>query len=631
MKKLEEIVIPIETKTNSEIEERLEKEYHVDLLVFMIQKQNEMQENGFDGKIYEELFDFYGKYDTEKIIKSIEIIEKDLDLVRDYFKNRCKDIDLKYFSETLEQAKYFLMRGDIEIVPLKRVADEMISETDSAQIKNLSIELEKQIDDILSKNEYEFWNGEEMEGLTKEALLHLQEKVTISQKIGNSSLTLDGFREVAFALQKANFENKFQESVGQVDMKKLEKDTLKYGAKGANLQVVSDTISKIEKLLPMFDENYFVPDFEKMSVLIYKKWKNGENIEDELKPFFQWINNRKVIIRSSAVYSEDNENITGAGIYDSIVINKDETFNNFKNHVIAIYKSIDASFAQKYRNENKIEQEEMGIILQEYIPHNSNSNKGYVNTVVKQVPELMDVLLNSGYRPVIDKSILEKICANDSIEYSIFHYQLDSYKLENIHSIEKLAKVSLLLEKYYNKAIQIEFIFTEEKDDNSMTTKNKIAILQARFLPDNFSQPAQIEFPQKEALFEGRALGVVDVTLEVLPSNADNSEAEGVVIFQSSKFSSMESNSIDNSFPKKGAVIILGASIENFGHIETLCAEKGLFLVFNNRYTAFRDKDYLPGLQYGDKNTKSSNNIYDYKKLQLVLDGLKGKIYAPEE
>ena len=63
---------------------------------------------------------------------------------------------------------------------------------------------------------------------------------------------------------------------------------------------------------------------------------------------------------------------------------------------------------KKVSCEKDIESEEMGIVLQEYISHDTDDEKGYVNTIVKQVPKLMDVVLESGFRPVLDKSIVEK-------------------------------------------------------------------------------------------------------------------------------------------------------------------------------------------------------------------------------
>gem|GEM_PF-6442123 len=53
-----------------------------------------------------------------------------------------------------------------------------------------------------------------------------------------------------------------------------------------------------------------IPAYEKIPVSIYKKWKNNENIDSDLETFYNQINEKKVILRSSAVFSEDNENST---------------------------------------------------------------------------------------------------------------------------------------------------------------------------------------------------------------------------------------------------------------------------------------------------------------------------------
>jgi hypothetical protein len=129
-------------------------------------------------------------------------------------------------------------------------------------------------------------------------------------------------------------------------------------------------------------------------------------------------------------------------------------------------------------------------------------------------------------------------------------------------------------------------------------------------------------------LFEGRALGIIDTTLDVLPNLANNSKLKGVVIFKSSQFASLRESFHYDSLPKEGAVVVLGPSMKNFGHIETLCAERGLFLIFNNYYYT-AEEGYVARCLENKEDNSFNSLLYTYKKLHFVSNGLEGRIYAP--
>lgn len=87
---------------------------------------------------------------------------------------------------------------------------------------------------------------------------------------------------------------------------------------------------------------------------LYVRWKDGEDIDDELMPYYNWASNLMTrpsrqdesrdsstgdfIVRSSAVYAEDGEELSGAGIYDSVVVEQHRghlaTFEDFKAAVL---------------------------------------------------------------------------------------------------------------------------------------------------------------------------------------------------------------------------------------------------------------------------------------------------------
>lgn len=572
-----------------EFGEVVEKIYYVDLIAFAMQRKEELykklHQEGFSMEAFcEELYEFYGEYDTEKIIRFVEKLIRSPDLAYKYFEKYWKNLNPNLFSESLAQIRTLLMTGDVELVPIRRLAQQLNNETDPKRAQKLSCELETQLDALLNKNQYIVSNNYSEESLTKEILFSLGERDIITQKVGETTVIVNHFDEIVFALQKEEFERKFQKTVGVIDKERFEEDRKMFGAKGANLRMTSRIIQAVQ------DINYFlrnicsIPDFETIPVSVYRKWKNKECIRDELQSFYRWINKRKIMVRSSAVHSEDNENTTGAGIYESVELNGNATIDDFEKAVISVFESVSTERAEKYRAKKDIESEEMGIVLQEYISHDTDDEKGYVNTIVKQVPKLMDVVLESGFRPVLDKSIVEKRCANNSEEKSIFYYQIDRHRTDNPIIIEQLAMLSFLFEKCYGQPLQIEFILREKEDEYFYSGEKQIAILQTRFLPKNFLEPVHVEFPQRQSLFEGRALGIMNTVLDVLPNDIDNSRSEGVVIFESSRFGSLGENFSDDNFPKSGVVVVLGPSVENSGHIETLCAEKGLCLLFNSNF-----------------------------------------------
>jgi hypothetical protein len=84
----------------------------------------------------------------------------------------------------------------------------------------------------------------------------------------------------------------------------------------------------------------------------------------------------------------------------------------------------------------------------------------------------------------------------------MFYYQLDADKVKDILTIQDISIFSYLLEKYYNKPIQIEYITSEVYSENFSRSTMQTSILQARFLPKNYSYIEEIHFPNKEVLFE---------------------------------------------------------------------------------------------------------------------------------
>ena len=629
----------IETKTapteeaDPSILNKLEKEY-AQLVFRVIQEQNLFDTDTVSslGRFYDSCSKFTNS-DINDIIKEvfafINKLAKNENLALKTFEQINQDPSLN-LNDLYYQLSYInSVSPIIDLMLLKRLARRLDSEIDPQKKLELLSELKKQAKSVLEKGDYFIYNNNHFgtENLSLEILESgINESDSIVPQLNMTTMLADDFREISTILQKSEFEMKFQKTIGCINTEVLETEKRIYGAKGANLEMVLKVIQEIQDNLSLKD-HCFIPDFKRISTSVYKNWKNGENIRNELAPFFQWINQRKVMVRSSAVHSEDNENTTGAGIYESVPLDGYATIDKFENAIITVFKSVDTEKAKNYRAINGIkEDEEMGIVLQEFVPLHQDDRKGYTNTVRRSVPELMEIVFDNGFRPLITRDILKQQCVTKSDRPSIYHYQIDSKKYKSVaSSIRGLSMISFLLEKYYDQPLQIEFILVKEESESSIQNM-KIALLQTRFLPHTFLESAKIEFPSKEeALFEGAAVGIIDSTFNILPNDADNSESEGVVIFKSSRFGSACDIFSDCNFPKKGVVLVLGPSREGYGHIETLCAEKGLILIFNEEYQSSQEGPRLD--HKSDYRKTKIDNLQGHKTVRVVSNGLLGKIY----
>ena len=440
--------------------------------------------------------------------------------------------------------------------------------------------------------------------------------------VENGNGVTGGFDHVSDPLRKALFEIKLASELGTVDWEKLSKETLKFGAKGANLPLLKHISTVAGKFGIYFAH---VPPYTRMPAALSVEWKSGIDIRKKAERFFKWIRGREVMIRSSAVFSEDGEDATGAGIYRSIRLHADATFEEFFSAVEDVYRSIDSEGARAYRKEKNIPEEKMGIVIQEFEENGFPQNKGYVNTSVKNVPDLMEVAYEDGLRPLaVKERVRNRMALHERA--SIFHYELD-HRRKRDENVEPIVLLSYLAELYYGKPVQLEFI--EGGDYN-------LALLQSRLLPKSFSEKTIIEFPPEEPLFKGRAVGAFDVTLPVIVRPHDNG-SHGVMLFQSSKFGGLEGSAAEHALPRTGGAVVLGPSHANSGHLETVCAEKELALVFSDDfadpYETYNDSVILRmGIRPPKRGTGVRfENLDGYKTLRLVSNGLEGRVYGVGE
>ncbi len=438
---------------------------------------------------------------------------------------------------------------------------------------------------------------------------------------GNVHYDNGDLRDAIFYAKVASKRYVFEQDLNKLPVKDKDRfDALRiqFGAKAANLIILSESVSRINQLNPSFHEvKVVVPDFQTVPVDIYNAWTNAESIEEQLKRYYEWVCTLRThsagnldtpasyIVRSSAVYSEDDEHITGAGIYQSVIVSPNSTYEEFERAVISVFESVNTAEAQSYRALNGIEHEQMGLIIQKYIEpdYTSGSTSGYVNSKLVGVPQLMEIITMSS-RNFVKRDELNFFLPHDTHTISnygdVHHFPPDTTKVSP-ELIVRAAKVTKLIEQIFGPSIQIEYV----------VTGLRVNVVQVRSLPINAEfQPVEVSFPDKPTIFSGSSFGIYDEVLSVLDNIQDNSDKTGVVIFEGNNMGSL----IDpNRLPKKGAVIIYDDNARN-GHLQTLCAERGLVCIYQNK------SHHMNALLY--------SQLSQLPNIRVVSNGFEGRIYS---
>lgn len=424
------------------------------------------------------------------------------------------------------------------------------------------------------------------------------------------------------AISRHPLEQKLELMPG-LDRTRYEKLRLEYGAKGANLTLLSERVPDINSLFN-HTLKIAVPDFKLVSVDAYRSWEKHELSDEQIAPYFEWANSlidddksrpdkpvrSDYIIRSSAVYSEDGANSTGAGIYDSIRVPAGSSLNEFREAISHVYSSVQSPRAVEYREQLGIISEEMGLVIQKYISPpdfsiHKQSRVGYINSRIAGVPELMEVVTQTS-RNFINKKELDFMLAMEfHIENSVFnpihHYTPDIRKIDPSLPI-KVAQLTSVIERIWGNNVQAEFV----------NSGREINFVQVRELPVNIINNAnEIRFPDETPVHTGSSIGVGDFELDVLSTHRNNSQNTGAVVIDCNDQWTVGNNT--PRLPKKGAVIIAYEGGRN-GHIQTLAAEKGLICIFPDSLDEVK-----PTLTYPE--------LLDLERVRIVSNGLEGRIY----
>lgn len=406
----------------------------------------------------------------------------------------------------------------------------------------------------------------------------------------------------------------------------LRERRLQFGAKGANLLALQDVQSQLRQTGLAESIHFDISPFTLLGVETFNDWMAGRDITEKLAEAYEWMHQIEEadkyhiplgwMIRSSAVHSEDGQNITGAGIYYSEHFNSpagEGSFGNFCAAVVRVYESTNSPQARQYRQEHGIADEKMGIVLQQYVRSLDDNMIGYTNSAMPGLPNMVEVVSRHSRNLAKKDALLPLLGMRGSdLRQRIFgknllHFPVDGYKVWE-GAVEEMAVLTTALEVIWGRPIQIEYVC------NTIYP----SLFQIRPLPSmELTAANEINFPDEPHMHEGAAIGMLDEVLPVLDNYADNSDSVGVVVIPSNYGWSMRG--YEAILPKAGVVVILYGDGPN-GHIQTLCAEKGLTCIFEDGRRSSKGRIAV----------MNDPNLFGHDYIRVVSNGIEGRIYSAE-
>lgn len=542
-----------------------------------------------------------------------------------------EDLDHRTLAESAHE-RIQVQNGERQI---RKAVERVRNEPNLRKRYRMGLDLRRQVLGYISSHDFTFQrrHGDEDVEPTWNNLSGISGLSTeVRYSHGGSSSGYFGLSEAVdvahAAITRYPFEKKLEQLPAR-DRERFDQLRLQYGAKAANLMLLSELVPQINKLRRgWFDVEIAVPDFQVISVDSYRIWREGKLIDGDLQPYFDWASALQdddrwhsdepapadYIVRSSAVFSEDGESVTGAGVYDSVRLHGGATFEEFKDAVAQVYTSTESPKAQGYRAQNGIDGEEMGLIIQKFVAPRSfslhgQSHEGYINSKLAGVPQLMELVTGTS-RNFVNREALDFFLALDANRKEeafrgVHHFQPDQFKVTPSLPI-RVAQITAAVERIWGRDIQAEFV----------SEGSTVNFVQVRELPTNAaSQVIEVEFPNEQAIHSGSSIGVGDLELPMLDDRNDNSERVGVTVLMGNDMWTMD-NFNPYRLPKEGAVIIYNDNGRN-GHIQTLCAERGLVCIF-------------PDVNE-DRTTLRYHDLANLGRVRIVSNGIEARVYDRQD
>lgn len=415
----------------------------------------------------------------------------------------------------------------------------------------------------------------------------------------------------------------------------------KYGAKSANLTVFKDVLERFYQAVGEEDgvQKIEIPPYKAIGTDMFEAWANEEPeydamLEEARQSAIKLAGEAYgglVAIRSSAVYSEDGNEHTGAGIYHSAIVDPSDAAA-FQEAVTKVYASTTSPDALAYQASCGVSRERMGLLLQAYVEEErgsmSRETYGFINSrganpnIIEAHTPVGTVLFD---KPKLSPSLLlDRWHDGDDYLHSTPDHSKELRHMPN--QVISAVHAALLAELLLQSPVQVEYVAGGQ-------------VVQVRPLPMKSFEGSEsnVSFPEDlQEIVRSKSIGIGDLVLEELDDHRDNSDKEGFVIFWSEygfTDSYNRSHRGLSSLPNKGAVVILNHS--DSGHIQTLCQEKGLMCFYPDSKLSELDglKDYLDDTRDSFVDDDFEDDFSEPKsdqprKLRFVADGYHGRIYS---
>jgi len=356
-----------------------------------------------------------------------------------------------------------------------------------------------------------------------------------------------------------------------------------------------------------------------------------QRLEERCNAIAKHFSDKGVSVRSSAVVSEDNEKLSGAGIYDTFFLDAEQiTPKSLLEKVLQVYASVNSERALAYRRENGVEGEQMAVIVQKLINKvgcrhgvirsRLPGRSGIIPVSWSDTPGAVVGNLNARINTAYFNAKKKRHYGNECI------FLEDNSSTEEMHLLDKFL-VSLIpgLKERYGKELEAEFCFDKKN--------NRLYLLQIRALTNLSEVP--VDFPKhKKAIFRaglsmgageyiGRVVFPDDVKegwnepehyAFVTPRIGKGEEATQAYYSREIKRQGREiKKDMDILTPRKKAIIL--TYDDSFAtHALTIANEKGILCVSINRNPRSR-RDY-------DEIMKRAGPY-----VHIVSDGLVGRVY----
>ncbi len=381
-----------------------------------------------------------------------------------------------------------------------------------------------------------------------------------------------------------------------------------------------------------------------------------QSLEDKCAELAQRFKGRDLMIRSSGVISEDSDQHSGAGIYDSFQLRADElTPHTLLNTVLRVYASVNNERAVAYRNEFGLGNEKMAVVVQELM-------NGFNGVAMSRLPA------RSGIIPVTWSDLRGAVASGDinAVKHTMYFTPCDwtevmKWSVQTVfqsdtdipygtadYMNETFVQLVLQLRERYGKEFELEFV--------KHPKENTLYLVQIRPLTN--IQDREIQFPDKEPIFIGElCMGIGEyIGHWIKPSDitSDWKEPSHYVLVSSvfeksmaaiyeqgslvASFTNSQYEDIDKLTPNKRAIILTHQSLPGM-HAMTVANEKEIICIAGGNSpdaSEFKDKHgydlrtaarYSGGVSFvvPPKFDVPLEEIGEY--IHVVSNGLQGRVY----